>query len=253
MIRGLALALLVLAAALWLAPALLVPGAASGLAATAGVALDFEGVRPAWPWGMTAQRVRVVHRGGQAELQQLRAQPSDGGLRVEARAGAGSLLLKTRGWSGLRSLRAQSLPLESIAPLLALDLAVRGTADGVLREDDARAALEATVRQGAVSLRAPVEMDLLFAQLVVTAAREDDGGWRVEFADLRGPPLSGSAHGRIEPDGQLALRIEISALEEPALSAFALAGLPTGPLPIEADLRGTFAQPLLLPRAPRAH
>jgi hypothetical protein len=161
-------------------------------------------------------------------------------------------LLKTHGLARLRSLRAQSVPLEGLAPLVSPDLALRGTADGVLREDGAGAALEATVRQGVVSLRAPVEMDVPFAQLVVTAAREDDGGWRVEFADLRGPPLSASARGRIEPDGRLALRIEISALEEPALSAFALAGLPTGPLPLEADLRGTLAQPLLLPLAPPA-
>jgi len=252
-IRGLALALLVLGAALWGAPALLVPSAASALAAAAGVELEFEGVRPALPWGMTAQRVRVVRGAGMAELRALSARPSDGGLRVEALAGEGSLLLKTRGLSALRSLRAQSLPLETLGPLLPLDLAVRGTADGVLRERDGRATLEATVRRGAVSLRAPVEMEVPFAQLVVTATREDDGGWRVDFADLRGPPLSGSARGRIEPDGRLDLRIEISALEEPALSAFALGGLPTGPLPIQAELGGTLAHPVLLPLAPSQH
>jgi hypothetical protein len=135
--------------------------------------------------------------------------------------------------------------------LLPAAFGLRGTVDGVYRFDE-RDSLEATVSRGAVALRDPLQLDIPFAQLVVAAARENDGAWRVGFADLRGPPLSGSAQGRIEADGGLALQLEISRLEEPALTAFSMAGLPTGPLPIQAELRGTLEQPLLVPLDARA-
>ncbi len=253
MLRAFALVLLLLGAALWAAPALLAPRVARALVAPTGVSLEFDGVRPALPWGVTAERLTVLRGARRAELSQLSARASDGGLRVEARAGGGSLLLKTRGLRGVRSLRAQALPLEALAAFLPGEFSLRGTADGVLRAGDGRDVLEATVRQGALALREPVELEIPFMQLVVTAAREPDGGWRVDFADLRGPPLSGSAQGRIDAGGRLALQVEISRLEEPALSAFMLAGLPTQPLPIEAELGGTLAQPLLTPLAPPGH
>jgi hypothetical protein len=167
-------------------------------------------------------------------------------VRVEGSIGAGTLLLRTRGLSLRGGLRAQSLPLEALDGIVPGAASLRGTADGVYRFA-ARESLELTVSRGSLTSSGPIAVALPFAQLVIAAGREDDGAWRVDFADMRGPPLSGSAHGRIFADGQLALRVEISQLEEPALSAFSMAALPTGPLPITAELGGTLEQPTLTP------
>ncbi len=251
-LRGIVLAAGVLAAGLWIAPALLLPGVVARLLASDGVEYEFDGVRPALPWGMTAAKVVVARADGTVEFTEVSARVRSSGVRVEGSVGAGTLLLSTRELT-LRGalIRAQALPLEAFAAVLPGALGLHGTVDGVYRFEE-RDSLEATVRRGAVALRSPLQMEIPFMQLVVTAAREDDGGWRVGYADLRGPPLSGSAQGRISADGALELDIEISRLEEPALSAFTMAGLPTGPLPIAAELRGTLEQPLFVPLAAHA-
>lgn len=250
-LRGIALLGVVLGTALWLAPALILPGVAARLAPD-GIGIEFDGVRPGLPWGMTASKVVIVRGRGRAELTGASARIGSSSARVEAGVGPGTLLLKTRGLT-LRDglLRAQSVPIEAFAGLLPGALALRGAVDGVYRLAE-RDSLEATVSRGAVLLNGPVVMDIPFAQLVIAAAREDDGGWRVELADLRGPPLSGHAQGRVGTDGGLALRVEITQLEEPARSAWGMAGLPTGPLPIRAELRGTLEQPILTPLGAQA-
>lgn len=245
-LRGSSLAAVILLAALWLAPVLLLPRVAARLleAAGTGVELEFVGVRPALPWGVTVQRLVVSRAGGKVEVAELSARLVRWGVRVEGSFGAGTLLFRTRGLTLRGGLRAQSLPLASLDGIVPGAASLRGTADGVYRfgEHDA---LELTVSRGSLALRGPLAVELPFAQLVLAAGREDDGAWRVDFADVRGPPLSASAHGRVHADGQLALRVEISQLEEPALSAFRLAALPTGPLPFTAELGGTLDQPTL--------
>jgi hypothetical protein len=242
-IRTVAVAAAILLAASWLAPALLGPLLVSRAIRAQGFEAEFEGVRPALPWGVTVERVVVVRGGERVEVDRVSARMLLSGLRVEGGVGAGTLLVRSRGLT-LRGglVRAQSLPLEAIQFVFPGAFSLRGAADGVYRFG-ARESLEATLSQGAVALRAPVAIELPFVQLVIAAAREGDGAWRVDFADLRGPPVSGTARGRIGAAGELALRVEISQLEEPARSAFQMAELPTGPLPYTAELGGTLAQP----------
>lgn len=251
-LRGIALATVLLGGALWLAPALVLPLAAPPLLGADALEIEFDGVRPALPWGMTASRVAVARGEGRVELTGFGARIGAAGVRAEASVGAGTLLLKTHGLT-LRGglLRAQSVPIEALAGLLPGAPALRGAVDGVYRLAE-RDSLEVTVSRGALTLNGPVVLEIPFAQLVIAAAREDDGAWRVELADLRGPPLSGSAQGRVGGDGGLALRVEVTQLEEPALSALGLAGLPTGPLPIRAELGGTFERPVLTPLGAQA-
>jgi len=246
-LRSVALAAVLALAALWLAPALVGPIIAARVAEGAGASLAFEGVRPEWPWGVSAERTVVAVGGRIIEFSQLRARMRLSGGRVEARVGEGTLLLRTDGLT-LRGgfLRAQAFPLDLLEGLVSSAFALRGAADGVYRFG-ARETLEATVSRGAAVLHAPLAIELPFAQLIVAAEREADGGWRVDFANLSGPPLSCSAQGRIGAAGELALRVEISQLEEPARFAFAAAALPTGPLPYSAELTGTLAQPRFSP------
>lgn len=247
-LRGFALATAGLAIATWLAPALLLRPVCARLLAASGIALELEGVRPAWPWGAEVERARVVRGASALELAPLRAQLFPSGLRAEAQVGEGSLLLSTDGVR-LRGgvLRAQSFPLERLVDL-APSFGLRGTADGVYRFG-AREALELTLARGAVRLRTPVAFELAFAQLVVAAVRERDGGWRVELVDLSGPPLSARATGRIGPEGVLAFEVEVTRLEEPAREAFAMAGLPTGPTPFRVQIGGSLEAPSFSPLA----
>ncbi|MBM4334950.1 MAG: hypothetical protein FJ108_03425 [Deltaproteobacteria bacterium] len=247
-LRGFALAAAGLAIAIWLAPALLLRPVCTRLLASSGISIELDGVRPAWPWGAAVERARVVRGASALEFAALRARLFPSGLRAEAQVGAGSLLLSTRGIR-LRGgvLRAQSFPLDRLVDL-APSFGLRGTADGVYRFGD-REALELTLSRGALRLRAPVAFELAFAQLVVAAVRERDGGWRVELADISGPPLSARATGRIGPEGGLAFDVEVTRLEEPAREAFAMAGLPTGPTPFRARIGGTLEAPIFSPLA----
>lgn len=246
--RGLFLAAASLAIAIWLAPALLLRPLCARLVGSSGIALELDGVRPAWPWGAAVERARVVRGASALELAALRAQLFPSGLRAEAQVGEGSLLLVTEGIR-LRGgvVRAQSFPLERLVDL-APSFGLRGTADGVYRFG-AREALELTLARGALRLRVPVAFELAFAQLVVAAVRERDGGWRIELADLTGPPLSARATGRISADGGLAFEFEITRLEDPAREAFAMAGLPTGPTPFRVQVGGTLEAPTFSPLA----
>ena len=242
-LRAGALVVAILLAGLWIAPALVLPRLAARLAATDGFSLELEGVRPALPWGMAAARAVVMRGGRRVEINELRSRITLSGLRVEGSIGGGTVLLRTAGLTFRGGLiRVQSLPLESLDGVALGAFTLRGAADGVYRFG-APDTVEATLSRGAVLLRAPLAGELPFAQLVITGGREDDGTWRVDFADLRGPPVSGTARGRIGAEGQLALRVEISQLEEPALSAFTMAELPTGPLPYSAELGGTLEKP----------
>jgi hypothetical protein len=242
-LRWLGLAAALGLALAWAAPALWVAWALPGLAERAGGAIALEGVRPVFPFGVSVGRARLTRDGRTLDLADLAARALPGGVRVDARVGAGTLLVRTEGLSvGTGFVRAESLPLEALDGFLASGLSLRGTADGVYRFG-ARSELEANVRQGAVVLRAPAGIELPFAQLTLAAAREPDGAWSIAFADLRGPPLSATARGEIGADGRLALRAEIAELAEPALSGFALLELPTGPLPYTARIDGTLSRP----------
>lgn len=246
--RGFALAAAGLAIAAWLAPALLLLPLGARFAGSSGISLELEGVRPSWPWGVAVERARVGRGGFALELAPLRAQLFPSGLRAEAQVGEGSLLLATDGIR-LRGgvIRARSFPLERLGDL-APSFGLRGTADGVYRFGPGEA-LELTLSRGALRLRAPVAFELAFAQLVVSAVRERDGGIRVELADLVGPPLSARAAGTIGADGGLAFEAAITRLEEPARAAFAMAGLPTGPTPFRVRIEGTREAPVFSPLA----
>ena len=245
-LRLLALAAALALAALWLAPALLLPALGPRLGDALGVTLAFEGVRPGFPLGISAERALVTRGGRALELTDLRARLASDGARIRARVGDGALLLRLDGLSGRSGfVRAESLPLERLDGVLPGALALRGPLDGVYRFG-ARETLEATVGRGAGVLHAPVAIELGFTQLVVAAERLEDGAWRVEFADLRGPPVSATARGQIGVTGELALELEVTQLDEPARSAFASAGLAIGEIPWSGEIRGTLALPLFV-------
>lgn len=243
-LRILAVLAAVALAALWLAPSFVLPRLAARAAEARGATLVLDDVRPAWPLGATASRGRLVREGRTVELADVSVRLEGlSGLRVEARAGEGTLLLRLPDASLRRGLlRLEAFPLGVIDGFTTGAFGLNGTADGVLRFGDA-GTLEATVRDGAAILHAPIALELPFTQLIVAGGREADGGWRVDFADLRGPSVSGTARGRVGAAGELALRLDVVALEEPARAAFASAGLPTGPLPYTAELGGTLALP----------
>lgn len=246
-LRLLALAAAIALAALWLIPALLVSALAPRLGDALGVTLDLEGVRPGWPLEVEIARAVVTRAGHTVELTDLRARLRSDGTRIDARVGDGTLLLRLDGPAARSGfLRAESLPLERLDGVLTGALGLRGPLDGVYRFG-ARETFEATVGRGAGVLHAPVAIELPFAQLVVAAERESGGGWRVDFADLRGPPVSAAASGTIGANGELALALEVTQLDEPARSAFESAGLHVGPLPYSGQVRGTLALPLFIP------
>jgi hypothetical protein len=123
---------------------------------------------------------------------------------ASARVGR-SLLLKTRGLGLRGGLRAASIPLEApgrsfpavvarAVPRTACTASTRATR---FRDDrEPRRGRCAVRRDGGPPSRSSWSRE-----------REEDGAWRVAFADLRGPPLSASAHGRVLADGRLALRV----------------------------------------------
>ncbi|MGH2898487.1 MAG: hypothetical protein ACRDMZ_07420 [Solirubrobacteraceae bacterium] len=246
-LRLLAIVAALVLAAFWLAPALLLPSLAARLGDALGVKLALEDVRPALPFGLSIGRAEVTRDGREMEFTDLRVRLRSDGARIQAQVGDGTLLLLLDGL-GARSgfLRAQAVPVERLDGWLPRALGLRGPLDGVYRFG-AREAVEATIGQGAVILRAPFPIELSFNQLIVTAEREANGGWRVDFADLRGPPVSGTAHGRIAEDGQLALALEVTQLDEPARSALASAGITVGALPYAGQVRGTLSLPLFIP------
>jgi hypothetical protein len=242
-LRWLAVLTLLALALVWSAPALWVAWGLPGLAERAGGSVELESVRPAFPFGVSIGRARLARAGRTLELADVAARAAAGGFRLDARIGAGSVLVRTDGLS-MRAgfVRARALPLEALDGFVTTTFRLRGIADGVYRFG-ARAEIEANVRDGAIVLSAPAGMELPFAQLTVSAAREPDGAWKVPFADVRGPPLSATARGVIGADGALALTTEIAELGEPARSGFAMLQLPTGPLPYTAEIGGTLLRP----------
>jgi len=248
---GVPLAALLLA--LWLAPVLLVQFALPPLAARSGGAIEVTGARPALPFGFAAARLRVVRDGRELVLDELRAVWLPSGPRVDARVAAGTLLVRGDDVFASRGfVRVQGIALESLQPLFGAPLAVRGQADGVWRFGP-EASVEGSVSRGAVTVARPAPFELPFAQLVVSAARDPaTRDWNVRWVDLQGPPLSGNATGRIGADGALALTAQVRQLEEPVRSFFALAQLPTDPLPLALSLEGTLAAPRLSATAPAA-
>jgi hypothetical protein len=248
-LRRLALAGALVLAALWLAPALLLPVLGPRLGNALGVTLAFEGVRPDFPFGIAIERVHVTREGRSLELTDLRARLASGGARIDTRLGDGTVLLRLEGLRGRSGfLRVESLPVEQLDGVLPGALGLRGPLDGVYRFG-AQETLEATVGRGAGVLHAPIAVELGFRQLVVAAERLGDGAWRVDFADLRGPPVSATARGTIGVAGELALELEVSQLDEPARSAFASAGLSIGEIPWSGQVRGTVALPLFVAAA----
>jgi len=239
------------ALALWLAPAFALRFVLPGLAARAGGALESSGVWPALPFGVSAGHLRVARDGRELVLEDVRAVLLPSGPRLDARVAQGTILVRGDGlWGNGGFVRIQDVALESLDTVLASPVALRGRADGVWRFG-AAASVEGTVSRGAIQLSRPAPFELPFAQLVVSAARDEASrDWDVSWIDLQGAQLAGSAQGRVGADGALALRAQIRQLEEPVKSVFGLMQLPTGPLPVEIGLEGTLAQPRLTATAP---
>jgi len=249
LVRWLLLPLACLLALVWLAPALSLRFALPALAKRSGGLIEVSGAAPALPFGASAAHVRVARAGHELALDEFRAVLLPSGPRVDARIANGTLLARGQGLS-FRSgfVRAQGVDLESLATVLSIPLSLRGVADGIWRFGPA-SSVEGSVSRGALSVQGGTKLEVPFAQLVLSAAREpSQPGWDVRWLDIQGPPLSGSATGRLGADGSLDLRIDVRELEEPVLSLFSLLQLPTGPLPLALGLQGTLAAPRLVAR-----
>jgi hypothetical protein len=232
-----------LALTVWLTPMLAARLLLPYLAARNGGSIEIEGARPALPFGVSAAHLVLRREKRVLELHDLRATWWRDGLRVDAKVGDGELLLRSvdlRASDGF--LRVQSFALESLEPLLDSPLALHGRADGIYRFG-AKGSVEGTVNDGSAMLRSASVFALPFAQLAISAARVPDGGWDVHSVNLEGPPLSGSAHGKIAANGALSLEAEVRQLEEPLRSLFPMLKLPTGPLPFGVSIGGTLRAP----------
>jgi hypothetical protein len=239
---------------LWLAPALALRFVLPGLAARAGGAIEATGARPALPFGVSATHLRIARDGRELALDDLRAVLLPSGPRLDARIADGTLLVRGKGLLAASGfVRVQGVALESLATVLAAPLSLRGRADGIWRFGPA-ASLEGTVSRGAVVIQRPAPLEVPFAQLVLSAAREAaQGGWTVRWLDVQGPPLSGSATGTLSADGALAFDADVRELDEPVRTFFGMLQLPTGPLPLALRLEGTLAAPRLVARTGTAH
>ncbi|HKC49640.1 MAG TPA: hypothetical protein VKF60_02520 [Myxococcota bacterium] len=233
-----------LCAFVWLAPALLLRFALPLLAASSGGAVEVTGAFPALPFGVRATHLRVARDGRELELDDLRAVLLPSGPRLDARVADGTLLVRGEGVLARRGfVRVQDVDLESLATVLAAPLGLRGRADGIWHFGP-DASLEGSVSRGALVVQRPAQFEVAFAQLVISAERDPEGGdWKVRWLDVQGPPLSGSASGTLAANGQIAFQAQVRQLEEPVRSFFALLKLPTEPLPLELSLGGTLAAP----------
>jgi hypothetical protein len=249
---GVPLALVCLA--LWLAPALALRFVLPRLAANAGGAIEVTGAWPALPFGVRASHLRIARDGRELALDDVRAVLGPSGPRLDARVADGTLLARGEGlFAASGFVRVQGVALESLATILATPLSLRGRADGIWRFGP-DASLEGTVSRGAVVVERPAPLEVPFAQLVLSAARDPAGGdWTVSWLDVQGPPLSGSATGKIAADGGLAFDADIRELGEPVRTFFGMLQLPTEPLPVELRLEGTLAAPRLVARTATAH
>ena len=240
--------------ALWLAPALLLRFVLPRLAAQAGGAIEVTGAWPALPFGVRATHLWIERDGRKLALDELRAVLLPSGPRLDARIAEGTLLVRGKGLlasSGF--VRVQGVALESLATVLAAPLSLRGRADGIWRFGPA-ASLEGSVSRGAVVIQQPAPLEVPFAQLVLSAARDPSAGdWTVRWLDVQGPPLSGSATGKIAANGGLAFDADVRELGEPVRTFFGMLQLPTEPLPIALRLEGTLAAPRLVARTETAH
>ena len=247
---GVALALVLLAA--WLSPFFLLRFGLSGMAERAGGSAEVTGALPAFPFGMSASRVALTREGKTLTLDDFRAVLSFSGPRVEARVANGTLLVRgsdAQLESGI--VRLEGVSLESLSVALPYPLPLKGRCDGVFRFGP-DASLEGTVTKGAVLVQNPAPVEVPFAQLVISAARNGEAGdWRVSTLDIQGPPLSGHASGKLGQNGSLAFDIDIRELEEPVRGFMAMMQIPTEPLPLALALQGSLAAPKLVQRVAR--
>jgi len=237
----------------WLSPFFLLRFGLAGMAERAGGSAEVTGALPAFPFGMSASRLLLTRDGRTLALDDFRAVLSFSGPRVDARIGEGTLLVRGSDpqlTSGI--VRLEGVALESLETLTPSPLPIKGRCDGVWRFGP-DASLEGTVTRGAVLVRNPAPVEVPFAQLVISAARDPaKGDWRVNTLDIQGPPLSGHVSGKLGADGSLAFDVDIRELEEPVKGFMAMMQLPTEPLPLALALTGSLAMPRLVPRAETA-
>jgi hypothetical protein len=238
--------------AAWLSPFLLLRFGLAGMAQRAGGSAEVTGALPAFPFGMSASRVTLTREGRTLVLDDFRAVLSFSGPRVDARMADGTLLVRGNDAqldSGL--VRLEGVSLESLSTVLPYPLPVKGRCDGVFRFGP-DASLEGTVSKGSVLVQNPAPVEVPFAQLVISAARNGEAGdWHVSTLDIQGPPLSGHVSGTLRRNGSLAFDVDIRELEEPVRGFMAMMQLPTEPLPLALALQGSLAAPRLVQRVAR--
>jgi hypothetical protein len=248
-VRWLAIAGALVLFAAWLSPYFLLRFGLAGMAERAGGSAEVTGALPAFPFGMSASRVVITREGRALALDDFRAVLGFSGPRVDARVANGTLLVRGNDpqlKSGL--VRLEGVSLESLATVLTAPFPLKGRCDGVWRFGP-DASLEGTVSHGALLVQNPAPVEVPFAQLVISAARNGEAGdWKVSTLDVQGPPLSGHASGTLGADGSLAFDVDIRELEEPVKGFMAMLHLPTEPLPLALALQGSLAMPKLVDR-----
>jgi len=252
-LRYLALAAALALFAVWLSPFFLLRFGLSRLAQQAGGAAEVTGALPALPFGMSASRLALTREGRTLTLDDFRAVLTFSGPRVDAKIADGTLLVRGEDAQLERGIvRLQGIALESLAVLFVTPFGLKGRCDGVWRFGP-DASLEGVVSKGAVLVQQPAPVEVPFAQLVISAARDPGpGDWRVASLDIQGPPLSGHASGKLGADGSLAFDVDIRELQEPVRGFMAMMHLPTEPLPLALALEGSLAAPRLVTRGETA-
>ncbi len=206
------------------------------------IQVSFDGVWPAFPFGVQVAHVNVRSGGRALELTDARTRLFPDGLRLDASLGNGGVHAELPLDAAEGFARFADLPVEQLALALPIATQLSGVADGELRWGTSLS-LEGRVADG--SIRSLNGFAIRFEELAGRAALAEAGVWDVDHVHMRGPPLTFSGSGRIGPYGALNLVLEVRQLEEPARSYLRLLGVEAPALPFVLEVRGRLSRPAL--------
>jgi hypothetical protein len=240
----LAIVLLVLA---WLAPT----GAATFLLPRVAKALDAEisllGVRPAWPFGITAERADVRFREHAVRFEDFSAAWDPTSYVIHARVGTGTIDARVAHTRDAAVMFLDDVPLEAFAlPGRAGRLELSGRASGALRWRDGAEGVEVSLRvqDGSLIPNPEIGFALPVRYFELFGWRDGEGRTRVDALALDSPLVIARGSGEVSRRKELQLDLEVTQLEEPLRSLIGGGMIPQGPLRFR--VAGTLEQPKLL-------
>ena len=206
------------------------------------IEVSFDGVWPAFPFGVRVEHVKVRSGEQTIELTDARTRLFPDGLRLDASLGDGGVHAEIPLDAAKGFARFAGLPVEQLPLALPIAMKLSGLADGELRWGTSLS-LEGRVADG--SIRSPNGFAIPFEELAGRAALAEGEVWNVDHVRMRGPPLTFSGAGRIGPYGALNLVLEVQQLEEPARTYLRLLGIEAPSLPFVLEVRGRLSWPVL--------